>query len=233
MGPLIILHGWAYDVKKWAPFLEILKEKGVEYKMLKIPGLTASLEDVWTLDDYVSWLKSVVSGQRSIVLLGHSNGGRISLAYVRKYPQKISHLILIDSAGIYHQDIFIQIKRFIFGKFARLKRFVNGNFLQGLFYKIVREYDYYKASPIMKKVLQNLLESDKNSALDEIKVPTTLIWGENDNITPLLDGRVMNEKIENSSLFTIKDAGHSPQFTHPKEVSRIVIQQLDNETIGQ
>ena len=70
---LLILHGWAYDTEKWKPFLKLLEEKGIDFELLKIPGLTSLLNEAWTLDDYVTWLESVVSGQKSVVLMGHSN----------------------------------------------------------------------------------------------------------------------------------------------------------------
>src|SRR3989344_6868211 len=98
---LIILHGWAYSTEKWKSFLNLLEEDGVEYEMLKIPGLTAPLKRVWTINDYMGWLrKQVISYKLPVVLLGHSNGGRIAAAFAAKYPSKVSKLILIDSAGI-------------------------------------------------------------------------------------------------------------------------------------
>lgn len=227
MYKVYILHGWSYSTEKWEPFLKLLEQKGVEYKMLKIPGLTAPLEQVWNLSDYVDWLKKEADKQNGqVILLGHSNGGRIALGFALKYPQKVSQLILIDSAGIYHEDILLQIKRFMFRNFARLKKIVSFTFLQNLFYKIVREYDYNTASPIMKKVLQNLIESDIGNPIEKISVPTAIIWGEKDNITPLSDGKIMNEKIKNSRLHIIKGAGHSPQFTNTSEVANIITSKL-------
>jgi pimeloyl-ACP methyl ester carboxylesterase len=43
------------------------------------------------------------------VLLGHSNGGRIALAFAEKYPDKVKQLVLIDSAGIYHNEFSIRL----------------------------------------------------------------------------------------------------------------------------
>lgn len=227
MGTLIILHGWAYEIKKWGPFLKLLAQNGVEYKMLKIPGLTAPLGEVWTLDNYIEWLdKQVISYKSPVVLLGHSNGGRISIAYVLKYPKKVSKLILIDSAGIYHKGISLQIKRFTFGNLAKLKNFMNFSLIKTLFYKIVGEIDYKTASPIMKKVLQNLINSDLRSSINNVNIPTLIIWGEHDNTTPLSDGEQMNKRIKDSKLFVIKGAKHSPQFTNQEEVFEIIRQNL-------
>src|SRR3989338_4234164 len=103
MKKIIILHGWAYSTDKWRPFIEELKKSGVKSKMIKIPGLTSPLDQVWNLDDYVEWLKKNLSKEKGkVILLGHSNGGRIALAFSAKYPEKVGKLILIDSAGIFH-----------------------------------------------------------------------------------------------------------------------------------
>src|SRR6476619_6450928 len=117
---IFILHGWTYSTEKWQPFLDALKREGIEGILLKIPGLTAPLEQVWGLDNYIEWLHGILAKEQDIVLLGHSNGGRISLAYAQKYPDHIKQLILMDSAGIYHNEFSIRAKRFIFGSFARV-----------------------------------------------------------------------------------------------------------------
>ena len=112
---IIILHGWAYEHTKWVPFVNELIKAGFDIRLLDIPGLTAPLDEVWQLDDYVNWLReNIQSEPTSVALLGHSNGGRIALAYTAKYPTKISHLILIDSAGIYHNEFPIMLKRLVF-----------------------------------------------------------------------------------------------------------------------
>lgn len=223
---IFILHGWAYSTEKWEPFLKLLERNGIEYELLKIPGLTAPLDEVWALSDYVDWLHRTTKNQERITLLGHSNGGRIAIAYTLKYPEKVSQLILIDSAGIYHKELLLRIKRFTFGNLAKLKNFVNSEFLKKIFYRIVREKDYSQATPVMKKVLRNLTESDLTNNLEKINAKTTIIWGENDRTTPLSDGKLMKEKIKNSELFVIKNAGHSPQFSHPKEVVNMIFNNL-------
>lgn len=219
---LIILHGWTCNTEKWGPFFKLLKQNRIEYEMLKIPGLTTPLNEVWTLDDYVSWLDKKTKSESRITLLGHSNGGRISLAYTLKHPEKVSHLILIDSAGIYHNEISLWLKRFVFKNLSRFKKIAYSSVLKNLLYKLAREGDYNKASANMKKTMQNLIESDLTDQMKKISAPTTIIWGENDTTTPLLDAKLMKEKIRNSRLFVIRGAKHSPQFSNPEEVVKII-----------
>src|SRR5258708_2716678 len=100
---IYIIHGWSYSTNRWQPTIKLLKEKGWNPIMLNVPGLTAESDTVWTLDQYVEWLKDQLGDQKAI-LMGNSNGGRISLAFAAKYPQKLRYLILVDSAGIYHNE---------------------------------------------------------------------------------------------------------------------------------
>lgn len=224
VGPLIILHGWAYDTKKWGPFLRLLEQNGVECKMLKIPGLTAPLENVWTLDDYVSWLNRLIANsQKPAAILGHSNGGRIAAVFAAKHPDKISKLILIDSAGITHRDLKTLMRRTVFEAISKIgKRLTNSDSVRNLLYKVVREQDYNRANPILKKTMINLISKDLEPIFSIIKTPTLIIWGENDKITPLSDGIKIHELIPNSKFETIKNAKHSPQFTHPEEVFTVI-----------
>jgi pimeloyl-ACP methyl ester carboxylesterase len=224
MKKIFIIHGWAYETGKWQPLIEILRKTGIEAVLLKVPGLTAPLKEVWTLDNYVEWLGEEVGQEKGkVVLLGHSTGGRIGLAFAAHHPEKVGQLILIDSAGIYHNELRIRMKRFVFGNLAKFgKRFSKAEILRKLLYKLTRESDYEKSDPILRKTMFNLIRTDISDLFSVIEVPTTIIWGEDDTITPLADGRIMNEKIKGSKFFVIREARHSPQFTNAEEVGEII-----------
>ncbi len=70
--------------------------------------------------------------------------------------------------------------------------------------------------------MSNLLESDKNLNLDTLRVPTSIIWGENDTVTPVSDGLHMKNIIPNATCHIIPNARHAPQFTHVSEVVKCV-----------
>ena len=227
MYKVYILHGWTYSIEKWRPFLDLLEKNGTEYEMLKIPGLTAPLSDVWTLDDYVSWLKPVVSGQGSVVLLGHSNGGRIAAAFTAKYPEMISRLILIDCAGIIQRDFKTLLRKTVFATAAKIGgKVTKSDSIRNLFYKAVGEQDYNKASPILKKTMLNLISQDLEPIFSKISDPTLIIWGNNDKVTPVSDGGKIHKFVSGSKFKIIETAKHSPQFTNPDEVFEIIKQNL-------
>ena len=224
MKKVIILHGWIYSLEKWRAFLKVLRKKGIDPVMLKVPGLTSENERVWGIDDYVKWLKEIVDKEKSkVALIGHSNGGRIAVNFAIRYPERISKLILIDSAGIYHNELPLALKRVIFKTLAKVGRVLKGSsVLKNVFYKVVGETDYKNASQNMKQTMINLLNSDKSLKPEKIQNPTLIFWGSEDKITPVSDGRILNRLIKNSRLEIIENARHSPQFTDPEKVAEII-----------
>lgn len=221
---ILILHGWTYSTKKWGEIINLLENKGFEVLLPNIPGLTQEIEKPWTITDYLIWLKKIVEKEKGkIILVGHSNGGRISIAFAQKYPEKLSNLILIDSAGIYHNDFTRKIKRIFFRNLAKIgKKLTKSQTLRALLYKIVGERDYYDATEVQRKTMVNMISQDLTNIFPDIKIPVTIIWGRDDKVTPLEDGIFMNKNIPGSKLFVIENARHSPMFTNPFEVAKII-----------
>jgi pimeloyl-ACP methyl ester carboxylesterase len=228
MKKIIILHGWTNNLDKWRPFVDDLKTKGFFVDLLKIPGLTESLKEVWELTDYIKWLKNIVDKEREkIILIGHSNGGRIAIAFTKQYPEKVEKLILIDSAGIYHNELPLKIKRLVFGTVAKIgKRITSSKSAKNLLYKLAQESDYKNLDENAKQTMSNLILTDIKPMLPQILTPTLIIWGANDRITPLTDGLLINNLIKNSKLEVINEAKHSPMFTHTQEVAKIIYEYL-------
>ncbi len=228
MKKAFILHGWTYTLDKWANFVKELESKGLEVKLLKIPGLTEKIDRIWGIDDYVKWLEESLGKEKEkIILIGHSNGGRIAINFAIKHPEKISKLVLIDSAGIYRSGIFIKTKRRGFLILAKIgKKIMPFAAARKLLYLLTGEKDYQTANPTLKKTMANLIQSDKFLLIGKVKVPTIIIWGEDDNTTSLSDAKIMNEQVKNSKLYVINGAKHSPQFTHTKEVVKKILGEI-------
>lgn len=230
MGPLkiYILHGWAFSTEKWSPLINLLNKEGFRVVLPKIPGLTEKTDKIWTLDGYVDWLGEILKEEKNkVTLLGHSNGGRIAIKFAALNPDRLSNLILIDSAGIYHNGVGIRLKRTIFKTLASIgKKTTNSKLLRNILYKIAGEKDYQEADNNLRKTMVNLISEDLKPLLLKIKTKTLLIWGNRDNDTPLRDGKIMRELINNSNLKIIEGAKHSPQFTHPEIVVKLITEQL-------
>lgn len=228
---ILFVPGWTYTETKIKPFYEALKKITREVEWLQVPGLTGEkLIEPWSLEDYRCWLErelvSKVGEGEKVILIGHSNGGRIILKFLSTESEqraKIAKVVLIDSAGLVDRRWHKVLKRDFFGLCAKLgKKLKNQPQLRKLVYKILRERDYYQADAIMQKTMANLLSEDLRTQLTLIKPEVLLIWGENDQMTPLQLGKEMAKKIPRARLQIIKGARHVPQITNLTETIRII-----------
>ncbi len=222
MKNLYIIHGWTYTVEPWRTTFEILAKNGLKPKMLRVPGLTEESSKVWTIDDYAKWAnKNIPDGA---IALGHSNGGRILLNLLSKKPNKLEHLILLDAAGVYEKSA----KKTVVQKISKLgKPLKNNKFISKVYHKVVGATDYERAPENMRKTLTNMLESDKSLDLSKITVPTTILWGEEDKITPPRQAEIMHQKIKGSTLKFYKKWGHAPYISHPTELAKAILSVME------
>lgn len=217
MKTLYIIHGWTYTVEPWAGTLKQLKEAGLNIKMLHVPGLTEPSKKVWTIDEYVAWADQNIPD--GAVALGHSNGGRILLNLCVTNPNKLKHLILLDAAGVYEPSKKRDLSRKLSKTLAPLKKIKP---LRKVVHKVLGASDYGHAPENMQKTLSNMLDSDKDLNIEEVKTPTTIIWGENDNVTPLRQGKIMHEKIAGSRFYSHKGWTHAPYISDPKGLAKVI-----------
>ncbi len=223
MRTIYIVHGWTYNLEKWAAAVNELKKRGINPVILKVPGLTTDSDKVWDINSYVEWLRDQIDGKGPVVLLGHSNGGRIALNFANKYPGLVQTLILVDSAGVYNDKASMQMKRAVFGTLSKIgKRFTNSPKIKRVLYELAREHDYEKAPDNMQKTMINMINSDKSLDVTTVSVPTHIIWGTLDTTTPTGDANILNQRIKGSTIDWVNGAQHSPFFTHPPKFADII-----------
>lgn len=215
---VLILPGWGAIINTYMPLINSISNYANVY-CLDMPGFGSSQEPDtdWNLDNYVDFIIEFIESQniQELDLIGHSNGGRIIIKLMSRANLNfnVNKIILIGSAGIVHKKSKLQelkIKILKLGKNiieTKPIKTIFPNLLSKLKNKFGSE-DYKNASPIMKKTLVNLINEDLQKFLPNIKVPTLLIWGENDTATPLQDGELMEKLIPDSGLVKVKNCTH-------------------------
>lgn len=224
---LYIVHGWAYSIEPWQQTVAYLKQHGVDVVQLKVPGLTAPSDEVWTIDGYVEWLKNELAAETKPVVLGHSNGGRISMHYDAMYPGHLGSLILLNSAGIEVASRKLSRKRQLLKRLAKALaplKHIPG--LKKIVYRLLGS-DYGSAPDNMKRTLANMLASDVSFDASRVTVPTAIIWGKEDTTTPLSMGRTLHKQIQNSSLTVMPNWQHAPYRTHPEQLAKEILRVLE------
>ena len=215
MIDLYIIHGWTYTIEPWRNTLAILKNNGINVKMLRVPGLTEKSDRVFTIDDYIDWAdKNIPDGA---IALGHSNGGRILLNLCAKKPEKLKYLILLDAAGIYEPSV----RKKLVTKVAKIgKPLKKVPIINKVFHKITGSTDYSRAPENMKRTLENMLESDKTLDFSKVTTKTFILWGKKDTTTPPRQATAMYEKLPNAELKFYANWTHAPYISSPEELAR-------------
>lgn len=235
MKTLIILHGWQSSKEKWEKVKNEIEKAEIEVILPDLPGFKreTALSKIWDLDDYVEWFSNFSANKENFFLLGHSFGGRIAVRFAAKYPQKLRGLILVSGAGIRGiNEFWISLSYFISGGVGQifqlpiLQKFYP--VLRNLFYRyILRKTDYLLAEGYLKETLKNIVKEDLTDYLEQIQIPTLLIWGEKDKTTPPKCGYLMKEKIKNSELKILEGVGHAPHLENPEKLSEIILKFLE------
>ena len=218
MKTLYIIHGWTYTVEPWNRTIKILNDKyQINVEMLHVPGLTDPSKKVWTIDEYVKWADSLLP--EDAIVLGHSNGGRILLNLLSRQPDRVSHLILLDAAGVYEPSKKRDILRKLSQVLAPLRRV---KILRKIIHKMIGAGDYDKAPENMKKTLTNMLDSDRNLDISKVKVKTDILWGEMDKITPPRQAKKMHQLIKKSRLKLFPNWTHAPYIVDPEGLAKTI-----------
>lgn len=229
MKTLIILHGWQSSKEKWQRVKEEIESADIKVAVPDIPGFkpATKLSKPWTLNDYLNWLKALTDNSSlidireefsDIFLLGHSFGGRLAIKFAATYPEKLRGLILVSAAGVKREKnifnlTFLAVAKFVQSvlKLLGFKKFEP--FLRKMFYSyILRKTDYLKLSGHLRETMKNVLAEDITPLLEKISLPTLIVWGKKDKITPLKDAYLMKQKIQNSQLEILEKIGHSPHL---------------------
>lgn len=217
---LVIIHGWGKK-ESWKEALDYFSK--FDIYLLDLPGFEIPLEKPFTFEDYLNYLEKEIK-LKNFFLLGHSFGGALAMLYALKYPSKIKTLILYNPAIIRKENLKTKISSLLARIFKILEKILPQKIsylLKKSYYKfIVKSYDYFLAEERLKKTFENIRIDLKDKA-KELKVKTYLLWGEQDNITTLSQGKILKEVIPQAKLITFK-GGHSFHKENPKEFVRIL-----------
>lgn len=217
---LLVLAGWGTTIATYQSIFDDFSENHTVY-CLEMPGCGSSDEpkQALTSSDYAKLVKEFIKkeGITRLDLIGHSNGGRTIIKMLGENPDeldfKVDHIVLTGCAGLVQKkSAATKIKTSLIkaGKKAistKLAKKLAPNLEEDLKSRMGSD-DYRAATPVMRETLVNLVNEDLRDLLPNLSQPTLLIWGEIDDQTPLHDGEVMENLIEDSGLIMFENCGH-------------------------
>src|SRR5690606_2135566 len=234
--PIVFIRGFPFDKTMWRKQLDDLKSthRVIAYDL---HGFGKSTDEDTALsmdlfgDDLINFLDHL--DIKKAIICGLSMGGYIALNVVHRFPERFQKLILCDTQCIADSDE-ARGKRMATIEDINAngtKEFVE-NFLKGAFYEesftskkeIVEELKNVVSSnspEVLTRGLKALANrSETCSSLKEINIPTLIICGKEDGLTPPARSEMMHEKIKVSTLHLIKNAGHVSNLEQPEAFNK-------------
>lgn len=244
-APVLLLHAFPLGAAMWQPQIDSL---GQRYRLIAMdfrgfglsappmPGHAYSLGDL--ADDTKSLMDDL--GLKEVVLAGISMGGYVALAFVRRYPEAVRALVLADTRAEADNPETIQ-------KRTSQQQMVAGEGTSGLIKALpgalLGETTHEKRPDVVES-LESLMDNpaaayiaaleamktrpDSTDLLPSVKVPTLIVVGEEDAITPPEVARKMHEDIPRSELVVIPEAGHLSSLESPQAFNGAFANFLDS-----
>jgi len=214
---ILLLHGWGDSLATFDTVAAYLVKKGFEVLRFDFPGFGGSPTPVgtWGVADYArltNELLAKLKTEKLYAVIGHSFGGRVIIKSFAHDLLQAEKVVLIGAAGIKpspsaKKQLFKVIAKA--GKVATsvpgLRQLRNG--LRQKLYSAAGSTDYLLAGD-MQKIFLKTINEDLLPEISSINVPSLLIWGQNDFETPVKDGAVMQERIEDARFVVVPDTGH-------------------------
>jgi len=234
--PVLFLHGFPFDKSMWKGQLDSLKTSN-RLIACDIRGFGKSIDEKTPLsidlfsEDLIAFLDKLTI--KKVIVCGLSMGGFISLNAIKRFPERFEALILCDTQCIADTA---EVKE---NRHKAIEQInldgtteFNEKFIKNVFHpdsltnkaelvENLRSVVFANSKEIITAGLIALAErSETCSSLNSIHIPTLIICGREDAVTPLAQSEFMHEHIEGSSLKIIDNAGHVSNLEQPEAFNK-------------
>jgi len=240
--PIVFIHGFPFNHSMWEPQMLALPN---EYRAIAFDVRGHGDSDVadgiysveFFVDDLIGLLDHLVLNQ--VVVCGLSMGGYIALRAIERHPERFKGLILCDTRSEADSNE-AKVKRSASIKAVKtngVKAFAD------TFVKAVFAPQTFQLNPAAIAAARAMIEAnsplgicgtllalaartDTTASLSAIRVPTLILVGEHDTLTPVSASQAMQEHIPGSELIVIPNAGHMSNMENPEAFNSALLRFL-------
>jgi pimeloyl-ACP methyl ester carboxylesterase len=210
---LVFLHGMGATSRVWSRLVRYLPDE-LDVSLIDLlgHGRSDAPRIRYTVQAQVQALKEFMAlrGISDSYIIGNSYGGWIA-AYYASQRYACGGIVLEDAVGL---EEFLDKEK---GN-RDLGRHKEDLIRSELAMNDNKEY-------VIRSMIESFFADEPltKEELGRIDVPTAIIWGEDDDVVDSSFARIFAERIKGSQLEIIGGAGHDPHYTHPKEVSEMIL----------
>ena len=245
--PVVLIHGFPFSHEMWQPQIEFLKSKFrvIAYD-IRGHGNSGVGDGQYMIESFVDDLVGLLNHLKieKAVLCGLSLGGYIALRVIERNPERVKALILADTQSksdstetkLRRAASIKSIKTLGVKQYA--ESFVKAVFSTDSLAK--KNYAVEKIKQIIQlnsslgicgALLALASRTDTTETLAGIKVPTLILVGEHDTLTPPLASQEMHDKVPKSEIHLISNTAHMSNLENPDEFNELILgflSKLDN-----
>lgn len=231
-GPVtvLLLHGLFGSPENWRSIMSDLADH-YRFLALQLPidhNGKRRHDAFRSLDQLTDHVENFVNamGLDHMVLCGNSLGGQVALDFYLRRPECVEKLVMTGSAGLFEQSL----------SGGRAPQLCHGLIREQaceIFYdpvhvtdELVEEIYGMLSDRGYRRFLLRVAKATRDrymkDELAKVDVPTWIIWGRNDTITPPFVGEQFCNGIRNARLAFIDECGHAPPIEQPKEFARLL-----------
>lgn len=243
-GPVLVLvHGLADDTTVWEQNIDALAK---HYRVIAVDQIgfgksakPALAYRVATFSDFLAeFLTQLKLGK--VTLVGNSLGGWVAAHTAISYPNLVGGVVLVNSAG--YSDLekhtkmpiewlelsSVEVNRKALPYIFHNKRLYEGEAGEQAARALVVQRITNQDGFTIMRFLQSLKRQEDvlDGRLSGLKVPTIVLWGENDRMIPLKIAERLQKEIPGAKLVPIPGCGHMPQLECPEAFNSALLRSL-------
>jgi pimeloyl-ACP methyl ester carboxylesterase len=228
MSMLLLLHSNPLEGQEFESLIPLLQQKGYQPVLHKRPVKGSKLEPL--LQSINSTAK--VSGGGPFTLVAYSWGAYLALAYLNRFPENVKGVVLVNPKLVEDYQESIWNKIVLFTPLLRTlvlkwrSRKLSKNYVTERFQPFEAPAEVRKTlEPFLSQALvwrgaaaykKLMTKMPLPEQFNEFKIPVTVLFGENDKISPPCDQLPILRKLKNVNEEIVPQAGHSLPWTHPQ-----------------
>ncbi|AXT58081.1 alpha/beta hydrolase [Aquimarina sp. MMG015] len=225
--PIVILHGLMGGLSNFDGVSNYFPENGYKVLIPELPLYEMPLIKT-SVGTFAKYLKDFIDqlGYKEVILLGNSLGGHIGLLCTKMFPKKVKALVITGSSGLYESAMGESYPKR--GDYEYIKAKAENVFYDPAIatkeivdevYATVNDRNkLIRTLAIAKSAIRHNMAKD----LPNMKTPTCIIWGKNDNVTPPEVADDFNRLLPDSDLYWIDKCGHAAMMEHPEEFNTLL-----------
>lgn len=222
---VVMLHGLFGKLTNFNPLIPHIDPQ-VDVWVPELPIYTHA-DGTDTIEGLSIWLNDWLRSHAitSVVLLGNSLGGHIALDSAIRGNSAIRGLMLVGSSGLFDTGFGVSMPRRFDREYIHRKaseafyQYAVDDAMVDEIHSVITDRQLLGK---LVRLARSARQADTEHLLPHIDVPTCIVWGENDRITPPSVARKFNHLIAGSELRWITKCGHVPMLEQPRAFADIV-----------